>query len=64
MKRPQNQKLAFKDRLERFAAAAELRASNVGPGQERDDFIRKAHQARTACEMCDWLSSPSLPPTV
>jgi hypothetical protein len=64
MKHNENQQFTFKDRLERFAVAAESCADKAGPGRRRDELIRKARQVRTATEICDWLSSPSLqPPT-
>jgi hypothetical protein len=64
MKHDQNQQFTLKDRLERFAVAAESRANKVSPGPRRDELVRKARQARTATEICDWLSSPNLqPPT-
>jgi hypothetical protein len=64
MKHDQNQQFTLKDRLERFAVAAENRANKVSPGRRRDELVRKARQARTATEICDWLSSPNLqPPT-
>jgi hypothetical protein len=46
----------LRDRLASFAKATRERAASLPPGNERDEMLRKAHRADTACN--DWVSSP------
>jgi hypothetical protein len=59
-----NNKLSFPDRLAKVAKRFREEAETKPPGPERDDLIRKAHQADTAADIDQWVSSPALrPPT-
>ena len=58
------QSIAFKDRLATFAKDMRDKASQLKPGIERDDCLRKARQADTASHLDEWANSPGLqPPT-
>jgi hypothetical protein len=50
--------LTLPDRLAKEAERFRQEANTKSPGQERDDLLRKAHQAETAAHMD--LSSPGL----
>ena len=52
--------LTFPDRLAKEAERFRQEADTKPPGPERDDLLRKAHQAETAAHMDKWLSSPGL----
>ena len=52
--------LTFPLRLAKEAERFRQEAESKPPGQERDDLLRKAHQAETAAHMSEWLSSPGL----
>ena len=52
--------LTFPDRLAKEAERFRQEANTKSPGQERDDLLRKAHQAEAAAHMDDWFSSPGL----
>lgn len=52
---------SFQDRLTAFAQDARKRAELL-EGVERDDLLRKARQADTACHIDDWANSPGLRP--
>jgi hypothetical protein len=49
--------LTFPDRLAKEAERFRQEADTKPPGQERDDLLRKAHQAETTAHMDEWLSS-------
>lgn len=53
---------ALKDRLSSFAKEAREIASNLSPGIEQDDMLRKASQADTASHIDEWCNSPGLQP--
>ena len=52
--------LTFPDRLAKEAERFRQEAESKPPGQERDDLLRKAHQAETAAQIDQWVSSPGL----
>ena len=51
----------FEERLAEHKARLEKRASELKPGPERDDLLRKAQQIDTAKQIDEWLISPALP---
>lgn len=53
---------SLKDRLTVFADEARGRASQLGPGPEREDLLKKARQADTAAHLDEWANSPGLRP--
>jgi hypothetical protein len=53
---------SLKDRLAAFAEDARGKASQLRPGPERDDLLKKAQQADTAAHLDDWANSPGLRP--
>ena len=52
----------LKDRLTAFAEEARQKATELPPGPERDEMLKKARQADTACHLDAWANSPP-PPT-
>ena len=50
----------LKDRLAAFAEEARGKASQLRPGPERDDLLKKARQADTAASLDEWANSPGL----
>jgi hypothetical protein len=56
------QTTSLKDRLAAFAEDARGKASQLRPGPERDDLMKKARQADTAAHLDEWANSPGLRP--
>ena len=52
----------LKDRLTAFAEEARQKADELPPGPERDEMLKKARQADTACHLDAWANSPGLRP--
>lgn len=52
----------FRKRLASFAKEARERAARLPPGAEKDELLKKARQADTACYLEDWANSPGLQP--
>ena len=61
-RRRTKQQASLKDRLSVFAEEARGKASQLGPGAEREDLLKKARQADTAAHLDDWANSPGLRP--
>jgi hypothetical protein len=61
MRRRFKQSTTLSERLDEFARAASLKATELSPGKERTDYLRKAWMARSVSELDDLLA---LPPTV
>jgi hypothetical protein len=61
-RRRAKQTTSLKDRLAVFAEDARGKASQLGPGAERDDLLKRARQADTAAHLDDWANSPGLRP--
>ena len=58
------QSQSLRDRLAMFAKDARASADRLPPGPAKDDLLRKARQADTACNIDEWANSPGLqPPT-
>jgi hypothetical protein len=56
--------LTFSERLAKAAKRFREEAETKPLGPERDELIKKAHQADTAAHIDQWVSSPGLrPPT-
>ncbi len=53
---------SFEERLAQEALRLREQAKSLPPGMERDQLIRRARQAETACRMNRWLTSPGLQP--
>jgi hypothetical protein len=49
--------LTFKERLAEQKVRLEKRASQLDPGPERDDLLKKAQQIDTATQIHEWLDS-------
>jgi hypothetical protein len=56
------QKLSLRDRLAHFARAAREKASFLPPGAEKNELLRKAHQADMTSNIEEWCNSPGLQP--
>jgi hypothetical protein len=54
------QTASLKDRLAAFAEDARGRASQLRPGPEREDLLKKARQADTAARLDGWANSAGL----
>ena len=52
--------LSFPDRLAKEAERLREEAKTKPPGPEREELIRKAHQADAAAHIDQWVSSPGL----
>jgi hypothetical protein len=61
-RRRATQPTTLKGRLAVFAEDARGKASQLGPGAERDDLLKKARQADTAAHLDEWVNSPGLRP--
>jgi hypothetical protein len=56
------QAASFKDRVAAFADSLREKAAKMAPGVERDDLLKRAHQADTALHLVDWANSSGLQP--
>jgi hypothetical protein len=61
-RRRPKQATSLKDRLAAFAEKARGKASQLSPGPERKDLLKKARQADTAAHLDAWANSPGLRP--
>jgi hypothetical protein len=52
------QSLSLKERLFSFAKEMRKKASQLPPGSERDDALKRARSADTATRVEQWLNSP------
>ena len=52
----------LKDRLAAFAEEVRGKASQLQPGPEREDLLKKARQADIAAHLDEWANSPGLRP--
>ena len=57
------QELTLQDRLAAWSNEVLEQAAKLPPGPEKDALIKKARQATVACNLDDWASAPSLPPS-
>jgi hypothetical protein len=62
MRRRFKQTESLQDRLTLFAREARDKATQLPPGIERDEMLKKAQQADTAAHLNDWINSPGLQP--
>jgi hypothetical protein len=51
------QSSSLKDRLASFAKEATEKASQMPPGPERENLIKKARQAETAFRVDEWVTA-------
>jgi hypothetical protein len=56
------QTTSLKERLASFARDVREKASQLKPGPEKDELLKKARQADTAAHLDEWASSPGLQP--
>lgn len=56
------QKTSLEERLLREAERVKAKAGALPPGAEKDDLLRKAHQAEATARLDRWLSSSELAP--
>jgi hypothetical protein len=61
-RRRAKQQPSLKDRLAVFAEEARSKASQLRPGPEREDLLKKARQADTAAHLDAWANSAGLRP--
>jgi len=54
------QSVSLQDRLRVFADDIRTRAAELSPGVLKDDMLRKARQADTACHLEEWVNSSGL----
>lgn len=58
------QTISLRDRLAAFAKKARDKTSDLPPGPEREEMLKKPRQTDTASHLTDWANSPDLrPPT-
>ena len=50
----------FEQRLANEVERLKTEAKELPQGKEREDMMRKARQAETACQISAWLFSPGL----
>jgi hypothetical protein len=50
----------LQDRIASFARGIREKASQLPPGKEKDDLLRRARLADSASHLTDWVSSPYL----
>ena len=50
----------LQDRIAEWAAGVREQANEMQPGPERDELLRKLHQAETAMHLEDWANSTGL----
>lgn len=50
------QSTSLQDRLASFAKQASEKATKLPPGPERENLLRKAHQAETASRVEEWVA--------
>ncbi len=60
MLRSRSHAQTFQERLAEQKARLEKKASQLNPGPERDDLLKKAKQIDTATHINEWLNSPGL----
>ena len=48
----------LQDRIASFARGIKEKASQLPPGKEKDDLLRRARLADTAYDLSDWANSP------
>jgi hypothetical protein len=56
------QSSSLRERLFSFAKEMREKASELPPGPEQDDVLRRARQADTACHLDEWINSAGLQP--
>jgi hypothetical protein len=56
LKQPKSLRQRLIEQVKRLREEAKL----MGPGVDRETFLRKARQAETAAHIDEWLSSPGL----
>jgi hypothetical protein len=56
------QTVSLHDRLASFAKEMRDKASLMPPSREKDDLLKRASLADTACHIDDWANSPGLQP--
>ena len=61
-RRRDKQTIPLKDRLASFAREVREKASQLRPGPERDDLLKRAQRADTASHIDEWANSPGLQP--
>jgi hypothetical protein len=61
-RRRAKQQPSLKERLAVFAEEARGKASQLRPGPEREDLLKKARQANTAAHLDAWANSAGLRP--
>ena len=54
--------LSLKERLSAFATEVRLKATDMPPGIEREEMLRRARQADTASHLDEWVNSSGLRP--
>jgi len=52
----------LEERLANHAARLREEANALAPGKVRDAVLRRAEQAQSGAEMCDWLRMPRTTP--
>jgi hypothetical protein len=54
------QTVSLQDRIAEWAAGVREQAKQMQPGHERDELLKKLHQAETAMHMDEWANFPVL----
>jgi hypothetical protein len=54
------QQTTLQDRIAEWAAGVREQANEMQHGSERDELLRKLHQAETAMHLEDWANSTGL----
>ena len=61
-RRRSKQTISLKDRLASFAEELKAKASQLRPGPEQDDLLKRARQADTAAHIDEWANCSGLQP--
>ena len=61
-RRFKQQLTTLQDRIAEWATGVRKQAERMRPGPERDELLRKLHQAETAMHLQEWANSPGLQP--
>ncbi|WOH53512.1 hypothetical protein [Bradyrhizobium sp. sBnM-33] len=60
MKRRISKPHKFEDQLAEAALKLKAQARTLGPGEQRDELLRKIRQIDAAAHLNEWLKSPGL----
>ena len=56
------QEQPLRDRIASFASEVRQKASLLPSGTEKDEMLKKLHQADTAFDIVEWIGARDMPP--